>query len=132
VIGVGLLHTFEGRLGICIVWLILGTVATIVLSLFRGLMHRQTIREFGRWCLLFAGFCMAPPLLALTAVTSVEVVHRMPVWVWPLLVAGVVGVVGSSLVLRRRAPLKSPVLPVSATLVEPGWSMPADVEQWDR
>jgi ABC-type amino acid transport system permease subunit len=131
VIGVGLLHTFEGRLGICVAALVLGTVATIVLSLFRGLMHRQTIREFGRWCLLFAGFCMAPPLLVLIAVTSVEVVRVTPVWVWPLLVAVVLGVVGSRLVLRHRAPVE--VTPVRSPLMaEPGWSLPADVEQWDR
>lgn len=83
-IGIGWIHTFDGRVGICLGWLLLGAVAWVILSLGRGMLHRQTIREFGRWMLLFAGFCIAPPLLALIAVMSVEVVHRVPVATWPV------------------------------------------------
>lgn len=131
-IGIGWVNYFEGRVAICVGALIVGAIVTVILSLVRAMLHRQTIREFGRWALLFAAIFVAPALLALIAVTSVEVVHRAPAWVWPALVCAVLFVVGFRLV-RGRQPAPKHLRPLNPT-PEPApelWSMPVETE-WDR
>lgn len=143
--GVGWLHSFEGRVGICVAFIILGGVVTVVLSMIRFVLHKQTPREFGVATLILAAVWMGPALLALITVTSLEVVHRAPGWAWPAFVTGVVGGLVAWWQLRRGRAGKwrrySPVTGqgdlqhtehVHVPLNEPGWSLPADVEQWDR
>jgi hypothetical protein len=142
----GLINTFEGRVGLCLAWLAFGAFATLV-----GLvvvfvrkappLTTQTnletgVREHGvgRWLAVLAAFFMALPVLALVAVTSVELVHRLPVWVWPVGVAVAALIVGvvwlRSLPERHLPPPK--VIPAQTPPVPPGWSMPERVEQWDK
>jgi MFS family permease len=132
--GVGWLHTFEGRVGICVALIILGAIVTVVLSVIRFVLHKQTAREFGGGMLILGAIFMGPALLTLIAVTSVELFHRAPVWVWPLAVAGIIGTLGARFVLGRKGKdePQPAALPMSPALAEPGWSMPADEPQWDR
>jgi hypothetical protein len=142
----GLIHSFGGRVGICLVLAFFGLLGSLALTVlfalrtgagWRTRINRVTdervqgrIIEFLGW----AAILMGPPMLALVAVMSVELVHRLPVWVWPVGVAVAALIVGvvwlRSLPERHLPPPK--VIPAPTPPVPPGWSMPERVEQWDK
>ena len=159
----GLIWTFEGRVGICVVLMVLGAGVCLVLTILaaglrsvsdlalaasalRGghaLTHglAQSIarkRTTGWWFRLFAAVCVGPPFLALVAVMSVEIFGGMPWWVW--LMVGLGGLMGLAAWVTHRVTRDKPVAvappvvagPPAPMMTQPGWSIPADVEQWDR
>jgi hypothetical protein len=147
----GLINSFAGRVGICVVLAALGLLASAVLTgvvlvrkappltTQRDAMTGTTEHGIGRWFLGFMAFFVGLPTLALVIVTGVEVTHRISsVDAWPVLVAGL-GLVAALAfgirMMQKREPATVAAIPAPpevAPVPQPGYFLPDNSDQWPR
>lgn len=143
----GLVSTFEGRVAICLIFMVLGLLAATALTIAVMLrkappLTTQTNRETGvveagifKWFLYFTAVFMGLPLLALIMVTGFELTAWFAgnMYVLPIIAAVLASVLVAALVIRsaRRSTRTEAQVAVGMPPAAQGWSMPTDA-QWPR
>lgn len=146
----GIIWTYVGRVGICLVLAFLGLIVSAILTgvvLVRKAPPLTTQRDaatgtthhgIGRWFLGFAAVFVGLPVLALIIVTGFELTHwaaghiaviAFAVTVVLLLVAAGLGIRANHRATRP-APEPEAILPAPEPVV--GWSLPTPERQWDQ
>ena len=147
----GLIWTFEGRVGICLVFAVLGvllSLAATVLVFIRKApgWKTQTNHQTGMveeglrlWLVRFLAIFVGPWLLALLVVTGIEVTHRAmqnpAVSIAVIAAVALVGVTVWGFGANWKRPTVEAGVEILPATPEPppvGWSLPTPERQWDR